>query len=197
MVLLAAPLMACDKGTERVMRREGVLAETALDRSVHERSASEPKSKRPSLLEPAPFAEALRKLEAASTPPIAALELVISPSAVILQAQDQNRPSEVVQYEYRGGKLDASRRVELRGSGDLGDNLFPLAEVNLEAIPHLAKEAVATVDPQDGQVMRVVVRRNLPFDDAIGVRVYVDSPRKAGHLDADHTGRPLTGLEAP
>jgi hypothetical protein len=197
MVLLAAPLAACDKGTERVMRGEGVLTEAAVDRSVHEQGASERGSEKPSLLDPAPLAEALHELEAATTTPIAALELVISPTAVILQAQDRTRPSEVVQYEYRGGKLDASRRVELRGSGDLDDNLFPLAEVNLEAIPHLAKQAVASVDPQNGQVMRVVVRRNLPFDDAIGVRVYVDSPRKAGHLDADHTGRPLNGLEAP
>jgi hypothetical protein len=37
----------------------------------------------------------------------------------------------------------------------------------------------------------VLIRRNLPHDDSIGIRVYVDSPLRSSHVDADARGKPF------
>jgi hypothetical protein len=37
------------------------------------------------------------------------------------------------------------------------------------------------------------VRRNLPESEDVRIRVFVDSPRRAGHLDGSADGQPLEG----
>jgi len=83
--------------------------------------------------------------------------------------------------------------VELRGAGKLKENLFPLDSVYLKAIPRLSSLAVEHVDPQDGKVDSIVIRRNLPFSQDVRFRVFVKSPRRNGQLDANRFGHPLLG----
>jgi hypothetical protein len=145
----------------------------------------------PSLFGDKALEQALTSLMGAARPPVRALELSISSDGAILQAADRRRPGRVLQYQYRGGRLMPAVAVELRGSGKLEHNLFSLEAVNLATIPSLVKLAIERVDPQDGKVSEVVVRRNFPSDDSVRIRVLVKSPRRDGHLDADHTGKPL------
>jgi hypothetical protein len=87
--------------------------------------------------------------------------------------------------------------VELRGSGALGENLFPLSSLKVEQIPELARAAVARVDREHGRVERIVIRRNLPADEAVGIRVYVDSPIRSSHVDADARGKISESARVP
>jgi len=79
----------------------------------------------------------------------------------------------------------------LVGEGDLDANLFPLADVDIAGIGRQFEMARKAVDPTDGRVTRLIVRRNLPFGDAVRARIYVDSPRLPGSMDTNATGVPL------
>jgi hypothetical protein len=143
------------------------------------------------LLTAEPLTVALAALKAKAGPAISALRLEVHPAEIVLQARDPRQPKQVVQYRYRNGKVDPPLPIELRGGAGLEDNLFPLDSVSLNKIPELARLAVQRVDAHDGQVSYVLVRRDLPDSDEVEFRVYVNSPRKSGHLDADHNGKPL------
>lgn len=120
---------------------------------------------------------------------VSVLELELTQNRARLQVEAPTRPGNVVQYEWDGRELHGPIPVELRGSGALETNLFPLSAVDLEQIPDLVKTAVERVDKDHGTVARVVVRRNLPVDEAVGIRVYVESPIRSSHVDADARGR--------
>jgi hypothetical protein len=98
-------------------------------------------------------------------------------------------PGEVVEYEWRAGELRGPSRLELRGKGSLQQNLFLASSLELASIPALVDLARTRVDAEQGVVSRVLVRRNLPNDDGVGIRVYVDSPIRSSHVDADAHGR--------
>jgi hypothetical protein len=117
--------------------------------------------------------------------------LTVRSNTLLLQAQDRDRPSRVMEFQYLRGRVGEPVAVELRGGGKLEENLFPLSEAKLDAIEALTRTAIERIDPADGKVREVIVRRNLPFDRSIQIRVYVDSPRRNGTLDATADGRPL------
>jgi hypothetical protein len=94
----------------------------------------------------------------------------------------------VLQYVYQHGEVSKPVVVELRGNGDLEDNLFPLADVQLDRVPDLCERARQKVDPEAGRISHVLVRRNLPESMDIQLRLYVTSPAKDGYLDADRSG---------
>ncbi len=125
--------------------------------------------------------------EAVGKPP-QALELTIRREHLVLQAQNPDTPAEVLQYVYQDGKVSDPVAVELRGDGDLEDNLFPLDDVKLDRVPDLCEQARQKVDPDAGRVSHVLVRRNLPESMDVQLRVYVTSPAKDGYLDADREG---------
>jgi hypothetical protein len=145
----------------------------------------------PSLLNPSAYQLALRDVKTAAGSDIKALELAVHPGRMVLQAQDPKQPGRVMQYEYRDGKVLKPISVRLAGTGKLEDNLFPLDEVALDELPRLAKEAVLELDPDNGKVDYVLVRRNLPHTMDIQIRTYIDSPAKDGYVDADERGRLL------
>jgi len=174
LLLLLCTLPACDRGADRVVRVE--MPEAAPG---------------PSLLEQEPLQNALRELTRATPKPIRALEVVVTRERVVLQAQHPEERDSVVQFEYAAGAIKGPVPVDLRGAGELQHNLFSLEDVALDKIPTLAKMAVLRVDPADGEVTRVVVRRALPSDERVEMRFFVKSPRRDGHLDADATGKPL------
>lgn len=120
-----------------------------------------------------------------------ALRLEIRPRELVLQAEDTATPGGVVEYHYQNGKVGDAEHATLRGKGQLADNLFELGDVKLEALSSLTRAAIQRVDPENGSVELVLVRRNLPESDDVRVRVYVQSPRKSGHVDANQMLEPL------
>ena len=155
-------------------------------------------TERTSLLEAEPLERALEALTRAirrgdASVAIELLELRAAPDRVVLQVADAATPGRVLEWEYAQGEVKEPRAVELRGAGKLDENLFPLDSVYLKAIPRLCSIAVDHVDPQDGRVSHLVVRRNLPFSGDVRFRLFVDSPRRPGQLDANRFGHPLLG----
>ncbi len=120
------------------------------------------------------------------------LMLELSPERAVVQLEARERLGQLVQYEWRNGSLKGPIPIELRGKGTLAQNLFPFAAVELEAIPSLVELARARIDRDNGTLRSVLIRRNLPNDDSVGIRVYIDSPLRSGQLDADARGRVLT-----
>lgn len=157
-----------------------------------------PQAKQPSLLEAATLdhaVDALTRKITGGNPDVKVLvlELRASAESLLVQVQDPKTPERVLQFEYSGGKLQEPLAVELRGAGDLEQNLFPLDSVYLKGIPRLCGIAVEHVDPQDGKVDHIVLRRNFPFSHDVRFRVFVNSPRRAGQIDANRFGHPLLG----
>lgn len=120
-----------------------------------------------------------------------ALRVEIRAHELVLQAEDTSARAAVLELHYRDGKVGEAEHATLRGKGQLADNLFDLDDVKLDAIPQLTREAVTRIDAENGNVDLVLVRRNLPESEDVRIRVYVSSPRKSGHLDADEHGKPL------
>lgn len=119
------------------------------------------------------------------------LRLEIRARELTLQAEDVGSPGAVVELHYRDGKVGEPEHATLRGKGQLSDNLFDLADVKLDALPELTREAVRRVDAESGSAELVLVRRNLPESEDVQLRVYVASPHRSGYVDADRTGQLL------
>ena len=130
-------------------------------------------------------------------PKPALLMLDIAANRAVAQVEASGRPGLVVQIEWRGGAARDEVPVELGGKGTLAQNLFPLSAVDLMAIPALLTAAVARVDADNGKVSHVLIRKNLPHDDSIGIRVYVESPLRSSHVDADARGKLLEAGKYP
>lgn len=120
------------------------------------------------------------------------LSLDLREHRAVVQVEDPSRPGRVVEHELVAGALKEPRLAELRGSGDLSSNLFPLREVALKRVPELVTRATTEVDAEQGKVTRVLVRRHLPKTDAVRFRVYVESPRLSGFVDFDQSGNPVS-----
>jgi hypothetical protein len=150
----------------------------------------EQESSAPSLLTSTALLQALAEVEsrAGSLRSLQALELVVYPDRLVLQAQDPNERHVVQQFEYRARKVTGPVKVKLEGPGKLENNLFPIAEAKLQAIPELVQIALRKVDAEHGRVRFVRVRRNLPIDMELRIRVFVASPRRDGQIDADQNG---------
>lgn len=132
--------------------------------------------------------KALAALKPRLDPNEGVLSIEIFPERLMIQVRSGD--DEVVAYEWDTEELDGPLPVVLRGRGTLASNLFPLSTVDLRAIPDLARAARARVDPEHGEVTRILIRRNLPADDSVLMRAYVASPIKSGQVDADALGRP-------
>jgi hypothetical protein len=116
------------------------------------------------------------------------LALDLREHGAVVQVEDRAQPGSVVEHEFAAGAFVEPRTAELRGSGSLDANLFPLADVALDRIPELVTRATTEVDAQEGKVTRVLVRRHMPKTDAVRFRVYVESPRLSGSVDFDQSG---------
>lgn len=143
----------------------------------------------PSLLSTESLTPALQALRSKATGKV--LRLEIRPRELVLQAEDTSTPGGVVEYHFANGKVGDAEHAAVRGKGQLADNLFDLEQVKLDALPALAQAAVDRVDGDSGAVDLVLVRRNLPESDDVRVRVYVQSPRKSGYVDANQALEPL------
>jgi succinyl-diaminopimelate desuccinylase len=145
----------------------------------------------PNLLERSRLSPALSEVARRFDPKTRVLEIDIDTRRCVIQAEDPTQKGRLLEYQYEQGRFGEPRLVELRGSGDLDENLFPLGAVRLSALPDLLGAAVEKVDSHDGRATRILVRRNLPDSEDVRVRVFVDSPRRSGHLDGNADGKPL------
>jgi hypothetical protein len=118
------------------------------------------------------------------------LSIEIFPARLLIQVANPTRDGAVA-YEWSREQLRGPLPVELRGAGTLSNNVFPLSSVELTRVPELTRAARARIDPDHGEVSRVLIRRNLPADDRVVMRAYVASPIRSGQLDADAAGRLL------
>lgn len=123
------------------------------------------------------------------------LELQAVPFGVSLQLA---RDGKVVEYVYEEspdpaepGKVFGPTQAGLVGQGELERNVFPLGEIDVDGISKSFDVARRSVDPDDGQVERVIVRRFFPFGEGVRARVYVYSPRMSGAIDTNPNGVPL------
>jgi hypothetical protein len=143
----------------------------------------------PALFSNETLAPALQALRARADGKL--LRLEIRAHEIVMQAEDTSSPGAVLELHYRDGKVGEPEHAALRGKGRLSDTLFELDEVKLDALAQLTREAINRVDAESGTVDWVLIRRNLPDSDEVRMRVYVSSPRKCGHVDADSQGSAL------
>lgn len=127
------------------------------------------------------------------------LELRANGAGVTLQVvRAETAPPQVVEFHYPfatdggpDGSVEGPREVPLRGTGETQENAFPLGELDLAKITAAFSVARRAVDPADGRVRELIVRRMLPFHRSIRARIYVDSPRMSGSIDTNAGGTPL------
>jgi hypothetical protein len=149
-------------------------------------------------------------LEKYLTPQALIYEVRISPGAFSLQfardkegqsAQDPARATELAQVEYVEtlppsggepiGKVLEPVVVPIKGEGQLGSNVYPYQDIELARMARHFRVAILAVDPDDGLIERLVVRRYLPFSEGIRGRIFVTSPRMSGSIDVTEKGYPL------
>jgi hypothetical protein len=135
--------------------------------------------------------DALKKLRERLGAPLKALELIVYPEFIRIQAQDPKKPENVDQHEYRAGVLKPAAPVKLYGGGKLDANVFPLDKVKWNALPKLVDEATRRLDLEGARLTHIIVKRGLPFSPDVRITVYVSGTRKNGWLQADQTGKVL------
>jgi hypothetical protein len=140
------------------------------------------------LYRPAGIGKATAALKSRIGASVGVLSIEIFPHRLLIQVSSGG--DEAVAYEWTTEQLRGPLPVELRGSGTLANNLFPFSTVDLSGVPELVRTAAARIDPEHGEVTRILIRRNLPVDDHVVMRAYVSSPIKSGQVDADASGRP-------
>jgi hypothetical protein len=122
--------------------------------------------------------------------PMQVVEVIISPSALSVQAVDPNAPNELNQWSYTAGTVGPSRPVDYDDDTEaLQQNLFAIGDVPTSAIAAAIDAAVPASDIKDGAVQSVSVKRNLPFDDNVIIFVNVTSDRSSKQVRADSTGQ--------
>ena len=122
---------------------------------------------------------------------IDALSVLFYSDHAVLQLRSPEDTQRVDQYIYRGGALGAPRRVTLMGTGQLDDNVFPLALDQLHPPTEAVTGAPALAHVPEGRVTRVLLSRDLPRSMKVRFRVFVSSERRNGHIDVDAEGSTL------
>jgi hypothetical protein len=133
--------------------------------------------------------EAQSALARALPGPIAALELVVRFDRMLLQARDPAKPEQVIQYEYRAGHVFGPLPVELRGPGELEDNLFPLADADLSSLPAFVVTATRKAGSPDARVSHVVLRRNLPRTFDVRFQAHIAGEKAVEPVQGNARGR--------
>ncbi len=144
-------------------------------------------------------AQAIDSLRPHLGPEPSLLELRANGAGVTLQVvRAEATPPEVVEFQYAfataggpDGPAEGPRKLPLRGTGEMQENAFPLSDLDLAKITAAFSVARRAVDPADGRVRELIVRRLLPFHRSIRARIYVESPRMSGSIDTNAGGTPL------
>jgi hypothetical protein len=185
LALFCLSTLACQGAPEKRAERRDAVA-----------SGSQRTSPAPSLYTRATLEKAVHDVLGRLGASVGILSIELFPDHARFQVESQT-PGDVVEYDWRAGTVRGPSRLEIRGKGSLQQNLFLLSSVELDNVPSLVEVARSRVDAEQGVVSRVLIRRNLPVDENVGMRVYVDSPLRSSHVDADARGRPLDPAKYP
>lgn len=143
------------------------------------------------------IARTVRELEAKVGAPLRLLDLAAENGSLRIQVQDPAKPGNVDQYELREGRLAGPLPVQLLGPGSLEASLFPSSAIDLARIPDFTRAALAklAIPEATATSLRIrvddppgAIRKRLHGEAApprIVVRLYADSTRKKGMVDAD------------
>jgi len=119
-----------------------------------------------------------------------ALDLLVYDSYIMVKVQDPKKPENIDGYTYKDGSLGSPVPVKIMGNGKIEDNVFPLSEVNLAALPKLTEEIMGKLkEVEGGTMVGYSIDRGLPFDKDIGIMPLVNSTRKSITADADRNGK--------
>ncbi len=128
-------------------------------------------------------------LEIRARPGVVELQLISNQAVTSLRYREAHPPD--TQLSGPVGTVDPPVQVPVYGEGRLSENGFSPDEVDLQAIASAFPIAIKAVDPVDGWVRELVIRRFFPFGTAVRARIYVESPRMAGAIDTNGNGIPL------
>ena len=183
LVLAACFLIGCSRGDEPI-RTDATPSDNA------ERAEAE--------LDGVRVASAWETLRAKLGQDAQLLEVRADHQGLVVQVVRSFEPSlEIVEFwaslEASGGRVDVEGPIPiaLRGAGDAKENAFLLAELDVSRITAAFPVARLAVDPADGQVRQLVIRRMLPFNRLVRARIFVHSPRMSGIIDTNSGGTPL------
>ncbi len=123
---------------------------------------------------------AFRSLEEAVGQPYRTRSFAIYPTYAFLEFRDPENAAHIDELTWRDGRVEGPEPVALSGSEDIESELFTLGDVNLDAIPALARRALDEFALEDGEVTHVIVDRFFGADGRVTMRVYVSDPERGG-----------------
>jgi hypothetical protein len=133
--------------------------------------------------------DAVQRVRAKVGEPFRVLNIRITDRSVTIQAQDPKKPENVDEYRVNT-ELEGPIPVRLFGSEDaLAQNLFNPDDVALDQIPALIAEAESKIDIEGREFSGITIKRDLPFDEDIAIRVSYGGTRKSAFLEADRHGK--------
>jgi len=136
---------------------------------------------------PAPLIAALRTKFGEN---VRVIEVTIYPDRGNVRVQDPAHRENLDDWNWSAKEgLHDPRPVHTSKSDAFEAKLFGVGEVRWDKLPELARTALAQLALPDAAVTHAIVERN--FDGAVGIRIYVDGPRRGGYLEAAADGRVL------
>jgi hypothetical protein len=120
------------------------------------------------------------------------LEVIVYPTYVFTNVQDSGQKTHVDRYQLREGLWREPEPVKLFGDlkteADIAKVTFDPNEVAFSEVSKLAKDAIARLKVETPSVSHMVIKRPLPFDNEVRIRVFVNGPRSNGYVDYDKKG---------
>lgn len=140
---------------------------------------------------------ATRALEEAVGAPHRARSVSIYPTYAFLEYQDPENPAHIDELTWRDGRVEGPEPVPLMGREDVPSQLFTLGDVNLEAVPALARRALDEFALENGEVTHVIIDRFFGGDGSVMIRVYVSDVERGGggYLLADAEGNYVSTMD--
>ncbi len=185
LVLLATVLSGACAGGDSA----GTATSTTISAALPE--AQRPKTPRAAALfegeGPAPFVAALRTKFGEN---VRVIQVTIYPDRGNVRVQDPAHLENLDDWQWTAKEgLHGSRPVHTSRSDATASKLFGVGEVRWDKLPELARTALTRLALPDAAVTHAIVDRK--FDGAVGIRIYVDGPRRGGYLEATADGRVL------
>ena len=123
---------------------------------------------------------------------VRALEVIVYPDYIFTNVQDSAQKMHVDRYQLRDGRWREPTPVKLFGNlkteADIAAVTFDPNEVAFAEISKLVKDAPARVKVETPSISHVTVKRGLPFEKEVLIRVFVTGPRGNGFVEYDKKG---------
>ncbi len=119
------------------------------------------------------------------------LEVNVQKTYVLSQVQDPNKKINVDKFTLREGLWREPEPVKLIGKAteeSISAEVFDVNEVAFAELPRIASDVLARANVEQGEVSHFMIKRPLPFDKEVRIRVFVRGPRKNAWADYDKKG---------